>query len=52
MPRQIQKDNLDKFMARGTIWQHIRLDEHKHTDIHIYTGTYYCKKSEKVRWKE
>ena len=33
MPRsQIQKDNSNKFIVRGTIWQHIRLFTHKHTD--------------------
>ena len=29
----------------------IRLYTHKHTDIHTYTSTYYCKKSKKLGWK-
>ena len=36
---QIQWDNLNKFIVRGIIWQHIRL--YTHTDIYTHTSTYY-----------
>ena len=34
---QIEQDYLNKFIVQGTIWQHIRLYTHKHTDIHTHT---------------
>ena len=48
---QIEQDYLNKFIVQGTIWQHIRLYTHKHTDVHTHTSAYYRKKSEKSGWK-